>query len=398
MMKGLAAVVMRAGKRMEIQRMEMTEVTSDVVVRVRAAAVNPLDVETATGQYGSELFKLTDAYVRGGERGGGEEEEEEVEEEEDAVHKGKDVRSTRTKRWEGLVLGREAVGTVVRTSANAMEFKPGDDVVVVVDPRMQGCFADYVAVNEHSCIHKPSSLSLLQSASYPYGSLTAWQAVKAAQIVSRRDIPLRILVNGATGAVGLPLIGLLHHFSHGTACIHATCSSATSKLLDSLRVDRVWDYNRPDDYALEPYDIVFDTIGGSENEMRFRRLLSQSGNTAATSVYDKQLISFRGPLLNKIDSYGVALGTLATAAEYFTSRLIASPNVVTKYVLFRNDKHALRTVTRLIEEGVLMPPVVDIEAADMLRGGVADIPSAIELYQKNRRKGKIVVSMNIINE
>jgi NADPH:quinone reductase-like Zn-dependent oxidoreductase len=150
------------------------------------------------------------------------------------------------------VLGWELAGEVVAVGQSVTRFAPGDKVFAA---RM-GCHAEYVAVPEDSAAPMPRNLTFEDAAALTFGGLTSLFYLRDKARVQPGE---RVLINGASGAVGSAAVQLAKHFG---ATVTGVCSAANEQLVRSLGADRVVDYTRVDfTQTREHYDIILDTVG-----------------------------------------------------------------------------------------------------------------------------------------
>src|SRR6478736_5631576 len=98
-----------------------------------------------------------------------------------------------------LILGWDLSGVVEELGRDASRFKIGDEVYSVPDPTRNGAYADYIVVRESELALKPKSLHHVHAAAVPLAALTAWQSLfDAGQLVSGQ----RVLIHGGSGGVG----------------------------------------------------------------------------------------------------------------------------------------------------------------------------------------------------
>jgi len=141
--------------------------------------------------------------------------------------------------------------------ASVTRFKPGDRVFAA---RM-GCHAEYVAVREDAVAPLPANMTFEQAAPLTFGGLTALFFLRDKARVQPRE---RVLINGASGAVGTAAVQLARHFG---ATVTGVCSAANAELVRTLGADSVIDY-RVEDFtqARMAYDVIFDAVGNCRFE------------------------------------------------------------------------------------------------------------------------------------
>jgi NADPH:quinone reductase-like Zn-dependent oxidoreductase len=153
------------------------------------------------------------------------------------------------------ILGLVLAGEVESVGRDATKFKPGDQVYAFTAFRF-GAYAEYKCLPETAIVAlKPSKASHEEAAAIPYGGLLALHFLKQANVESRR----RVLVYGASGAIGTSAVQLAKHFG---ADVTGVCSAANLELVRSLGADAVIDYTK-DDFTRNGarYDLVFNAVG-----------------------------------------------------------------------------------------------------------------------------------------
>ncbi len=158
------------------------------------------------------------------------------------------------------VIGWDAVGEVVATGEQVSRFQPGDKVFYAGDLTRQGSNAEYQLVDERIVGHKPKSLSNAEAAALPLTSITAWELLferlgihlqAPGEKTKSNDI---ILVVGAAGGVGSILIQLAKAVSGAT--IIATASRESSQQwVKTLGADYVIDHNQDLETQINALDI-----------------------------------------------------------------------------------------------------------------------------------------------
>ena len=156
------------------------------------------------------------------------------------------------------ILGGEIAGDVVGVGRAVTRFHPGDKVFA---GRMGGCHAEYVAMTEKNVALMPANRSYAEAAALTFGGLTAITFLRDKAKVQPGE---RVLINGASGAVGCAAVQLAKYLR---ADVTAVCSGANAVLVQSLGADRVIDYHTTDFAASgERYDVIFDAVGNCSFE------------------------------------------------------------------------------------------------------------------------------------
>lgn len=157
-----------------------------------------------------------------------------------------------------LIVGWDVSGVVEAVGADVSQFKPGDAVFGMVRfPEIGSAYAKYVTAPETNFALKPHNVDHVQAAAIPLAALTAWQAMFEAADLSRGR---RLLILGASGGVGhlAAQIGKAKG-----AHVIGTASTANLGFLHELGVDEAVDYTTTRlENAIEPVDMVLDTVGG----------------------------------------------------------------------------------------------------------------------------------------
>jgi NADPH:quinone reductase-like Zn-dependent oxidoreductase len=208
----------------------------EVLIRVHAAAVNPVDWKIRDG-YGKETFGHQLPHI----------------------------------------LGCDVSGVVEAVGKDVQRLKPGDAVYGYISLRREGTYAEFVTAKASEVTLKPSSLDFVEAAAIPVGALTSWQALfDIAQLASGQ----KILVHAAAGGVGSMAVQLAK--AKG-AYVIGTASARNADFLRELGVDEVIDYQttRFEEVARD-VDVVFDTMGGETQERSFQVL--KPGGVLVSSV------------------------------------------------------------------------------------------------------------------
>jgi len=188
----------------------------EVLVKVHAAAVNPLDWHYLRGE--PYVMRLGVGLGR--------------------------PKETR--------LGVDFAGTVEQVGKGVTRFKPGDEVF----GGRNGALAEYVVVKEsRNVTRKPAGLSFEQAGSVGVAAITALQAVRDHGDVKTGQ---RVLINGASGGVGTFAVQIAKALG---AHVTGVCSTRNVAMVSSLGADRVIDYKQEDFTAgAERYDVVIDNV------------------------------------------------------------------------------------------------------------------------------------------
>ena len=204
----------------------------EVLLRVRAASVNPLDWHYLRGT--PYLMRL-----------------------------GTGLRRPRTPR-----LGVDVAGQIEAVGRNVTQFEPGDSVFGVC----RGAFAEYAVAPESAVIKKPGNVTFEQAAAVPVAAITALQGLRDR---GRLRPGQRVLVNGAAGGVGTFAVQIAKALR---AEVTGVCSARNVELVRSLGADRALDYTREDFTAAgDRYHLILDCIGN--HSLRACRRALEPGGT-----------------------------------------------------------------------------------------------------------------------
>lgn len=163
--------------------------------------------------------------------------------------------------------GVDVAGEIVTIGRAVTLFKPGDAVFGVG----HGTFAEYACAPEGKLARKPESVSFEQLAAVPIAGLTALQALRDKAHLRPQQ---KILINGAAGGVGTFAVQIAKSFG---ANVTGVCSTRNVELVRSLGADRVIDYTREDfTEDSERYDLILDNVG-NRTLSSMRRVLTPDG-------------------------------------------------------------------------------------------------------------------------
>ncbi|KAL1819496.1 hypothetical protein ACET3Z_014365 [Daucus carota] len=201
---------------------------NQVLVKVQAAALNPVDYKRMLG-----FFKGIDSAL---------------------PH----------------VPGYDVAGVVVEVGIQVKKLKVGDEVYGNVNEtplqncKRSGTLAEFTAVEEHLVAIKPKNLSLAEAASLPLALSTAYQGFELTEFTPGKSV----LILGGAGGVGSLAIQLAKHV-FGASKIATTCSTGKIELVKSLGADVAIDYTKEQFEELpEKYDMVFDTVGACDKAVK----------------------------------------------------------------------------------------------------------------------------------
>ena len=174
--------------------------------------------------------------------------------------------------------GVDVAGEVVTIGRKVTQFKPGDTVFGTG----RGAFAEYARASEAKLVLKPESVSFEQAAAVPIAGLTALQGLRDKGHLQPGQ---KVLINGAAGGIGTFAVQIAK--SSG-ANVTGVCSTRNIELVRSLGADRVIDYTRDDfTQGSERYDLLLDNAA-NRTLSEMKRILTSKG-TCVMAGAPKQL-------------------------------------------------------------------------------------------------------------
>ena len=177
-----------------------------------------------------------------------------------------------------MTVGTDFAGTVDRIGADVTEWKVGDRVIAWADASLSGGLAEFAAVPAAACVTLPPELSAIEGAAIPTAGITAWHALFSA---GRLKAGETVLIHGGAGGVG----GFAVQFAHRAgAHVIATASGAGVPLVRQLGADQVVDY-RSEDFttSVSDVDVVLDLVGG-DTQTRSYSVMSPGGRLVSTTM------------------------------------------------------------------------------------------------------------------
>ena len=257
---------------LELRDVDMPEIADEqVLVRVRAASVNPVEWYGVTG-----LFL---ARIGSGMR-----------------------------RPKDQSVGGDVAGVVEAVGKGVDDLEPGDEVFGTA----AGSWAEYAAAREIRLARKPANISFEEAAAVPVAALTALQGLRDNGKVQPGQ---KVLINGASGGVGTFAVQLAKWLG---AEVTAVCSTRNVEQAASLGADHVVDYTQEDFTRRgERYDVMLD-IAGSRSFLACRRVLTPE----ATFVLIGGRMTYRrmGPLPHIGGTILKAKGRSQTV-KFFTAKI-----------------------------------------------------------------------------
>ncbi|HLV68559.1 MAG TPA: NAD(P)-dependent alcohol dehydrogenase [Polyangiaceae bacterium] len=204
------------------------------------------------------------------------------------------------------VLGTDAAGVVDALGEGVTRFKVGDPVVAFPGTAL-GAHAEFLVMPaDGRLVRKPANLTFEEAVSLPFGAMTALDFFRRGGVSAGE----RVLVNGASGAVGSAAVQLAKHL--GTH-VTAVCSGANTPLVRSLGADAVIDYTTTDfAHGDARFDVVIDTVGNAPYA-RVKSVLAQRGRLLAVLGDLPALLS--APFVGGSQKHRVVAGPAAEKVE-----------------------------------------------------------------------------------
>jgi NADPH2:quinone reductase len=180
------------------------------------------------------------------------------------------------------VLGMDMAGVVVTVGAGVTAFRPGDEVFGMVGGvgGLQGTLAEFVLADAALLARKPKTLTMRQSAALPLVAITAWEG-----LVDRADVHAgqTVLVHAGAGGVGYAAVQIA--LSHG-AKVFATVSDDKRSIVEAVGAIAIDRDAAVDDYVAEHtdgegFDIVYDTLGGAVLDASFEAVKRYTGHVVS---------------------------------------------------------------------------------------------------------------------
>ncbi len=164
-------------------------------------------------------------------------------------------------------LGVDVAGQVEAVGRNVPQFKPGDQVFGAC----RGAFAEYACTSESALVMKPDNVTFEQAASAPVAAFTALQGLRDKGKIQPGQ---KVLINGAAGGVGTFAVQIAKSFG---ADVTGVCSTRNVDMVRSIGADRVIDYTQEDFTKRgQRYDLIFDLVG-NHSLLACRGVLNPTG-------------------------------------------------------------------------------------------------------------------------
>lgn len=251
------------------------------------------------------------------------------------------------------ILGMDIAGTVVAVGAGVAGFAPGDDIVAMLGSRFGG-HAEYAIVKITDAVAlKPESLSYEDAVAHVFGGITARAYLRQVDIGAGS----RVLVNGASGAVGTAVVQLA---KAAGAIVTGVSSAANGELVTSLGADRVIAYDSHD-FATDgsTYDVIVDCVGNAPVD-RVQKALASGGAVLLVAANLGSLLAARR------QSRRLGITVVTGPGPYLTEDL--------EYLMVLAEQGSVR-------------PIIERTFS------LAEIADAHGLVDSNRKRGSVVITI-----
>ncbi len=305
----------------------------EVLVRVHAAGLNPVDYKTREG-----MLKVVQRYPL------------------------------------PAVMGNEVAGVVEALGDGVTSFKPGDRVFARMPKGAMGGLAEYAVVPEQFLAKMPVSIDFNTAAGVPLAGLTALQALRDELHVSQGS---RVFIPGGAGGVGTFAIQIAKWLG---AEVTTTASPRGRALVEALGADVIIDYtNERFEEHLRNMDGAFDLLGG-ETLLKSFGVVKRGGKVVSIAGMPEPETA------RKDLGRGLFLITLFWLASYRIRAVARKHGVKYRYLFMHPDGAELAELAGLIDAGTIRPVIDRVFP-------LKDVAEAFAYLESGRAKGKVVVEI-----
>ena len=306
---------------------------SEVLIQVRAAAVNPLELLILTGR-----VKLIQDYAM------------------------------------PLTLGNECSGIVEAVGSKVTGFQKGDRVYTRLPLNKIGAFAEYVAVDQNAIAKMPEGYDFSTAAAIPLTGLTAYQA-RVEELEAKPGETL--LIPGGSGSFGQMAVPIAKAL--GLRVI-VTGNPRAKERFCSMGVERYMDYQRENYWEqLSGVDYVIDTLGGAELEHELA-VLKQGGRLVSLRAVPNRAFAVK----HHVSGLKKLLFTLA-GSKY--DRAAGKQGKEYRFLFVRSNGPQLKKITEIVEQQRIRP------AVDSRVFSLAQANEALQLVSKGPINGKVIIQL-----
>lgn len=317
----------------KLKEMEIPAIrTNDVLVKIVAASVNPIDLKTKDGG-----LKMLLKYEM------------------------------------PLIMGSDFAGIIAEVGTNVSNYQVGDAVYGRVQKDRIGTFAEYIAVDQGDIALKPQNINFEEAASIPLVGLTSYQALHDIMQIQPGQ---KVLIQGGSGGIGTIAIQIAKYLG---AYVATTTSADNFELVRSLGADYPIDY-RTTNFAevLSDYDYVFDTRGGKTLEDAFKIIKPDGKVVSIAGLPNKRFGKEYGVPLWKQLAFGLATRNL--------TKLEKQTGASYTFLFMKPSGAQLDILSQLIETNIIKPVIDRIVP-------FSEIDEALTYSKSGRATGKIILQM-----
>ncbi len=306
--------------------------SDELLVKVHAASVNPIDNMIPTGLFKPVLhFRLP------------------------------------------ATLGSDLAGVVTEVGSHVTRFKPGDAVFASVFDLGTGAIAEFAVVPERAAALKPDNLDFVQAASIPMVGLTSWQALKERANLQAGQ---KVFIPAGSGGIGTFAIQLAKHLG---ASVGTTTSTGNVDLVRRLGADEVIDYRQQKfEDILRSYDVVLGTVKGDTIEKSIA-ILKPKG----------KIVSLVGPLdpaFARTKRLNFFLTFVFRLMSHKILRLARRRDIAYSFLFVRPDGAQLSELGKLLEAERVRPVIDKVFSFERAL-------DAFAYLAQGHAKGKVVIKM-----
>lgn len=306
---------------------------NEILIKVKAAAVNPLEILQITGS-----VRLIQDYTM------------------------------------PLTLGNECSGIVEKTGKNVKEFQAGDRVYTRLPLKKIGAFAEYVAVDKEAVARMPSGYDFITAAAIPLAGLTAYQGLTE-ELEAKPGKTL--LITGASGGFGQVAVPIA--LSMGLRVVVTGNERSRERFLN-MGVDRYIDYRKENYWeVLSGMDYVIDTLGAGEFHHELS-VLKKGGKLLSLKTAPNKMFSVR----NGFSWFKRFLFSLVGRKYDLTAERQGKEY---RFMFVRSDGAQLNRVTEIVEKYNIKPDI------DQRIFTLTQINEALMLVSKGGLNGKVIIRM-----
>ncbi|MFZ4907566.1 NADP-dependent oxidoreductase [Enterococcus thailandicus] len=306
--------------------------SNDVLVKIVAASINPIDIKTKDG--GLKMLLSYDMPI---------------------------------------IMGSDFAGIITAVGEKVTNYSIGDAVYGRVQKNRIGTFAEYIAVDQGAIALKPKNINFEGAASIPLVGLTSYQALHDIMQIQPGQ---KVMIQGGSGGIGTIAIQLAKYLG---AYVATTTSANNFDLVKSLGADYPINYQTTNfAEVLQDYDYIFDTRGGATLEAAFK-IIKPGG----------KVVSIAGlPNYRFGKEYGVPLWK-QFAFKMVTHNLtkLEKQTQASYTFLFMKPSGTQLDVLRHLIEAKIIKPVIDRIVP------LSEVEEALSYSQSGRATGKIILQM-----